>query len=251
MDAKLNGKIAIITGATSGVGAQSARELAAEGAAVVVTGRRADRLESLVQEIQLAGGKAAYLPGDMSSEAFCNDLIQFTLDQFGAVDILVCSAGMALRTPTLEMSLDEWNQVMQVNLTAPMLLSQACIRQFKKTGKGGKIVYISSNAGKDVNLGASPSYGASKAGMLYLTRHFAKEYAADHIYVNAICPGPLDTEITHTWTAEHRARVQANLPLGRMGTPEDIAHAVVFLSSSLSDYMTGESVLINGGRYME
>ena len=130
-----------------------------------------------------------------------------------------------------------------------MVLSQACIRHFQQEG-GGKIVYISSTAGKNVNMGASPSYGASKAGLLYLTRHFAKEFAADHIYVNAVCPGPVDSEITLTWTPEHRASVLRDLPMGRMGTPEDIANAVVFLASSLSDYITGEALLINGGRYM-
>lgn len=251
MNAQLQGKVAIVTGATSGIGAQSARQLAAEGAAVVLTGRREDRLEQAADQIRSAGGRAAILAGDMADGAFCNRLVQFTLDTFGQVDILVCSAGMALRTPSLEMTCEEWEQVMTVNLTAPLLLSQACIRQFKQAGKGGKIVYISSTAGKNVNMGASPSYGASKAGLLYLTRHFAKEFAADHIYVNAICPGPVDSEITRTWTPEHRASVLANLPMGRMGTPEDIANAVVYLASGLSDYVTGESLLINGGRFME
>ena len=251
MNAQLNGKVAIVTGASSGIGAQSARQLAAEGAAVVLTGRREEKLRQVAGDIQSAGGQAAVLAGDMASPEFCGRLVRFTLDTFHQVNILVCSAGMALRTPSLEMTPEEWDRVMNVNLTAPLLLSQACIRQFRKAGNGGKIVYISSTAGKNVNMGASPSYGASKAGLLYLTRHFAKEFAADHIYVNAICPGPVDSEITLTWTPEHRASVLANLPMGRMGTPEDIANAVVYLSSPLSDYITGESLLINGGRFME
>lgn len=251
MDAKLTGKTAIITGASSGIGAQSAKQLAAEGASVVLTGRREERLRQIASDIRAANGRAAVLAGDLSSDVFCSRLVQFAVDTFQQVDILVCSAGMALRTPSLEMDKAAWEQVLHVNLTAPLLLSQACIRQFQKGGRGGKIVYISSTAGKSVNMGASPSYGASKAGLLYLTRHFAKEFAADHIYVNAICPGPVDSEITHTWTPQHRAEVLANLPMGRMGTPEDIANAVVYLASSLSDYMTGESLLINGGRFME
>ena len=138
---------------------------------------------------------------------------------------------------------------MELNLTFPMVLSQLVIPQLQRRG-GGKIVYISSTAGRSVNMGASPSYGASKAGLLYLTRHLATEFAGDHIYVNAICPGPVDTEITHTWTPEHRQKVLSSLPMGRMGTAEDIAACALFLASSMSDYITGEAILANGGRFM-
>ena len=110
---------------------------------------------------------------------------------------------------------------------------------------------ISSTAAKNVNLGASPSYGASKAGMVYLTRHLAAEFGSRSIYANAICPGPVDTEMTQTWTPEHRQKVLQSLPLGRMGTPEDIANCALFLASSMSDYINGESILVNGGRYMD
>lgn len=251
METKLQGKVAIVTGASSGIGAATAKSLAREGAKVLLTARRQERLEALAAEIRELGGDAACLAGDMASAAFCDELVKFAVQAFGGVHILVCSAGMALRESSLDMTEEAWNQVLTVNLTAPMLLSQACIRQFLDQGIGGKIVYISSTAGKNVNMGASPSYGASKAGLLYLTRHFATEFAGAGIYVNAICPGPVDSEITGTWTPEHRQRVLRNLPLGRMGTPQDIAALAVFLSSALSDYITGESVLINGGRYME
>lgn len=251
MNTNLKGKIAIVTGASSGIGAMSAKLLAAEGAAVMITARREEALERVEREIRAAGGRCCHLAGDAAEEAFSAALVEHTVAQFGGVDILVCSAGMALRQPTLEMTARQWEQVMNVNLTAPMLLSQACIRQMLEQGQGGKIVYISSTAGKNVNMGASPSYGASKAGLLYLTRHLATEFASHHIYVNAICPGPVDTEITATWTPEHRAKVMANLPMGRLGTPEDIANLVVFLASGLSDFITGESILINGGRFME
>ena len=251
METNLNGKVAIVTGASSGIGAETAKELAKEGAKVVLTARRRERLMEIASEIAAIGGKTAVLEGDMEDERFCSELVNYTVRSFGKVDILVCNAGMALRDKSLETTADKWNKVMSVNLTAPMLLTQACVRQFLKEGAGGKIVYISSTAGKNVNMGASPSYGASKAGLLYLTRHFATEFAPNHIYVNAICPGPVDSEITLTWTPEHRKNVLANLPMGRMGTPEDIAHVAVFLASPLSDYITGESVLVNGGRYME
>lgn len=112
------------------------------------------------------------------------------------------------------------------------------------------MVFISSTASKNVNLGASPSYGASKAAMDGVVRHLAAEFARDQILVNAICPGPLDTEITRTWTPEHREKVLSSLPLGRMGTPEQIARAALFLASEQSDYISGETILMNGGRYM-
>lgn len=251
MDSGLNGKTVLITGASSGIGAESARLFAKEGASVMMTGRREDALRKLQHEIEVAGGHCRYLPGDMLDEEFCTRLTEETVSEFGQLDILVYSAGMALRSPFLDMTSGEWSRVMHVNLLAPVLLSQACIRKFLNQGSGGKIVYVSSTAGKAVNPGASPSYGASKAGLLYLTRHLAREFAADRIYVNAVCPGPVDTEITKTWTDAHRASVLSDLPMGRMGTPRDIAQAIAFLASPLSDYITGESLLINGGRFME
>lgn len=250
MKFQLEGKTALVTGGGSGIGAETARMLAAEGASVLVTGRREQALRKVRDKIRRAGGQCELLAGDMMEEPFLDKLVSETVRVFGTLDILVCSAGMALRSPSLDMTVAEWDQVMKVNLTAPMRLSQAFIRQLQKQGRGGSIVYVSSTAGKNVNMGASPSYGASKAGLLYLTRHLAKEFASEGIRVNAVCPGPVETEITATWTEEHRQSVLSDLPLGRMGQPEDIAALICFLASPLSGYITGESVLINGGRYM-
>lgn len=245
----LTGQTAIITGATSGIGRATARLFAQEGAHIVACGRRAEALASLSEEIRALGGACATLAGDGSDQDFAARLARLAEEEFGGASILVCSAGMALRAPTLQMTRQEWDQVMELNLTFPMVLSQLVIPQLQRRG-GGKIVYISSTAGRSVNMGASPSYGASKAGLLYLTRHLATEFAGDHIYVNAICPGPVDTEITHTWTPEHRQKVLSSLPMGRMGTAEDIAACALFLASSMSDYITGEAILANGGRFM-
>lgn len=245
----LVGKNALITGATSGIGKAVAYRFAQEGAKVVLTGRRQDHLEQVCQQIREAGGQCAWLAGDVADLAFISQLYRFAQDQ-GGVDILVCSAGMALRDPTLDVTVEQWDRVMALNLTSPMVLAQHCIRGFLQRG-GGKIVMISSTAAKNVNMGASPSYGASKAGLVYLTRHLASEFGGRGIYCNAICPGPVDTEITQTWTAEHRQKVLLSLPLGRMGTPEDIAECALFLGSSMSDYINGESMLVNGGRYMD
>lgn len=251
MNSNLRGKVAIVTGASSGIGAETARLLAEQGASVMLTGRREASLKAVQASILEKGGACTYLTGDMADMEFCERLAEDTVEILGRIDILVCNAGMALRTPTIHMTAGEWNEVLNVNLTAPVFLSQACIRRFLEQGEGGKIVFVSSTAGKSVNMGASPSYGASKAGLLYLTRHLAREFASDKIYVNAVCPGPVATEITKTWTPEHRAKVLSDLPLGRIGTAQDIAQAILFLASPMSDYITGESLLINGGRYME
>ena len=264
MEALLKNKTAIITGATSGIGREIAIQFAKEGANVVVTGRREENLISLTEEIRPFGG-CAYLAGSGEDSHFAETLFHFALDTFGRVDILVCSAGMASRVPTLDTTEDDWNRVMAVNLTFPTMLSLQCVRYFVEHG-GGKVVMISSTAAKNINLGASPSYGASKAGMVYLVRHLAAEFGGKGVYAAPafavhfqrkrplaglrFFPGPVNTEITQTWTPEHRAKVLSTLPLGRMGTPKDIADCALFLASSMSDYINGESILVNGGRYM-
>ena len=247
----LKGKTAIITGGSSGIGRATAVLFAAEGADVVIGGRKEDSLRRVKEEIlTMGGGRCDYVVGDVDSPDNPENLLRTALDCFGGLDILVCCAGTALRDKSLDMSIEDWERVMRVNLTAPMELSRVCIRHFIKQDHG-KIVYVSSNAGRHVNMGASPSYGASKAGLLYLTRHFATEFSKNHIYVNAVLPGPVETELSKTWTPEHRAEVMANLPVGRLGQPEDIANSILFLSSSMSDYITGACVCANGGRNMD
>ena len=246
----LEGRTALITGATSGVGHAAALLFAHEGAHIIATGRREDRLAALREEILAEGGRCDVLAGDIADLALGEQLCSLALEKTGRIDILLYSAGMALRSPTLDMTPEEWNRVMQVNVTAAMFLAQKCIPQMAAR-RYGKIIFISSTAAKNTNQGASPSYDASKAAMNAVIRHIAAEFAKDHVYANAICPGPLDTEITQTWTPEHRAKVLAALPLGRLGTAEQIAEAALFLAGSGSDYMTGETILMNGGRYMD
>ncbi len=245
----MKNKAVLITGGSRGIGAASARLLAAEGAKVMITARGEDALKTLCGEIRAAGGTAEYMVSDAADLSAPQRLADGTVSRFGRLDAVVCNAGIALRAPTLDMPLEEWEQAMTVNLTAPMELARACLRRFREQ-KSGKVVFISSTAARAVNMGASPSYGASKAGLLYLTRHFATEFAKDNIQVNAICPGPTDTEITKTWTPEHRAKMISVMPGGRLGTPEDIAQAVLFLSSPMSDFVTGEALMVNGGRFM-
>ena len=160
-----------------------------EGAHIIATGRREDRLAALREEILAEGGRCDVLAGDIADLALGEQLRSLALEKTGRIDILLYSAGMALRSPTLDMTPEEWNRVMQVNVTAAMFLAQKCIPQMAAQ-KYGKIIFISSTAAKNTNQGASPSYDASKAAMNAVIRHIAAEFAKDHVYANAICPGP-------------------------------------------------------------
>jgi len=250
MERLLEDKVALITGGSRGIGAATAKLFAEQGARVVVTARGEEALKRLCDGIADRGGEAAYFTGDAADLSAARGAVDFTLSRYGAVDILVCNAGMALRTPSLDMSVEEWERVMTVNLTAPMELAKLCLRHFKARGSG-KLIFVASTAAKSVNMGASPSYGASKAGLVYLTRHYATEFARDNIQVNAVCPGPVDTEITKTWTPEHRAKVMASMPMGRIAAPDDIAKPILFLASHMADFITGESLMVNGGKFMD
>ena len=257
----LTGKVALITGATSGIGRETALLFAQEGADLILTGRREQALQTLSRELEALGVRCRYLAGDAGSSAFAEELFAYALQSLGRVDVIVCSAGMALRTPTLDMPVSEWEQVMAVNLTFPMRLSQLAVQQFLAQG-GGKIVMISSTAAKNVNLGASPSYGASKAGMVYLTRHLAAEFGSRSIYANSICPGPVESEMVDSRVAAESERlgvpaetlreaIRKNIPLGRMASVDDIVRTALFLASDVSSYLTGQSLNLSGGMITE
>lgn len=251
MEKLLTGKVAIITGASRGIGQKTAELFAQSGAKVLLNGRDENTLKKACNDINANyAGSCSYVAGDADDLSVPQRLFDTAMQRYGRVDIAVCSAGMAVRTPSLYETAEEWDSVLRVNVTAPMLLAQICLRHFCKQGQG-KLVFVSSTAAKSVNLGASPSYGASKAALVYLTRHYAAEFAKHNVNINAVCPGPVDTEITSTWTKEHRQKVLASLPMGRMGTPEEIAQAILFLSGPHSDYVNGESIMINGARFMD
>lgn len=249
MDKLLNGKSALITGGSRGIGAATAELFAEQGAELVITARDGHALKDVCARIEAGGGTAYCIAEDANDLSAPQRILDYALSVCHKIDILVCNAGMALRTPSLDMSVEEWEQVLRVNLTAPMELAKLCLGQFRQQ-RHGKLVFVSSTAARSVNMGASPSYGASKAGLLYLTRHFATEFAPDNVQVNAVCPGPVDTDITNTWTPEHRAKVLAGMPAGRLATPEDIAQPILFLASPMADFITGEALMVNGGKFM-
>ncbi|MCL2538749.1 MAG: SDR family oxidoreductase [Oscillospiraceae bacterium] len=247
----LQGKVAIITGASRGIGRATAELFVKNGASVVITGRDESQLREVTDGLNKDGEKrCVYLVGDSKDLSLPKRLFDLALEEFNKLDIIVCNAGMALRKPTLEMPIEEWNEVLEVNLTAPLVMAMTCLPHFRKQ-KYGKIVFTLSGAAKNPHLGASPSYGASKAALMYVTRHLAKEFIPENIYVNAVCPGPVDTDITHTWSAEHRARVVDNQLMGRLGMPEEIAAPILFLCSDASSYIVGECIAVNGGGSMD
>lgn len=245
----LEGKVAIITGATRGIGKAIAVEFAKQGASLILNGRNEALLQKLQEEIRLINGNSGLVIGDISDPQTSERLVDKTVDLYHKVDILVNNAGMVTREPTEKMSLASWQRVLDINLSGTLYLCQKVMPIMKKQ-KSGKIVNISSRAAKIPNPNASPSYGASKAGVIYLTRHFALELGPFGIHVNAVCPGPIETDMTEGWADDYRKKVIAGIPLGRFGKPEEVAQAVLFLASDLSNFITGEEININGGRSM-
>lgn len=246
---ELNQQTAIITGASRGIGRAVAETLADKGANVVINGTNEELLKSLCTQLNTERKRASYVAGDASLPETASLLIAEAKQQFGRIDILVNNAGINLRKTTIDTSLEEWKRVIDLNLTGTFLMCQAVIPEMITQGSG-KIVNMSSTTSKTPHHNASPAYGASKAGINYLTMHLAKELAAHRIYVNAVCPGPIETDMSKQWSEEYRAAVVERIPLKMIGSPEHVANVVAFLASDQSDFITGETININGGTYM-
>jgi 3-oxoacyl-[acyl-carrier protein] reductase len=245
----LQGKIAIVTGASRGIGRTIALTLARHGSSLVINGNREDLLNQLAAEIEALGQKCAIQLGDVANPETAAGIAQTAISSFGRIDVLVNNAGLNMRSSSLEMKLEDWQRVMDVNLNGTLHCCMAVLPQMIKQ-QSGKIVNISSTMAKTPHQNAAPSYGASKAGVNYLTQHLALEMAKHGICVNAICPGPIETDMSRQWSEEYRQQVLLKIPLGRLGTPENVADGVVFLVSKMSDFITGETININGGTYM-
>jgi len=245
----LQGRVAIITGASRGIGKDIALTLARNGAAVVVNGNREDLLRELAAEVQEMGQKCLPAPGDVANPDTAARLAGIAIEHFGRIDILVNNAGINMRTSTLQMKLEDWKRVIDVNLNGTLYCCMAVLPHMIAQ-QYGRIVNVSSTAAKTPHRNAAPSYGASKAAVNYLTQHLALEMAKHGITVNAVCPGPVETGMTAQWTNEYREQVLSRIPLGKLGTTQNIADAVLFLASKMSDFITGETININGGTYM-
>jgi 3-oxoacyl-[acyl-carrier protein] reductase len=241
----LTGKSALVTGASGGIGADIARALHAAGAAVGLSGTRVEPLEALAAEL---GDRAHVLPCNLSNPEDVESLVKRAVEAMGAVDILVNNAGITKDGLAMRMSDDDWQAVIDVNLTAPFRLSRAAIRGMMKA-RWGRIINISSVVGRAGNAGQA-NYAASKGGLVALSKSLAEEVASRGITVNCVAPGFIETAMTEKLTEAQRDTILASVPAGRMGTPQEIAAAVLYLASQEAAYVTGATLHVNGGMDM-
>jgi 2-deoxy-D-gluconate 3-dehydrogenase len=244
----LNGRVAIVTGGNGGIGLAMAKALAEAGAAVLVAGRSVEKNERAVDQIVAAGGQAASVVADVLEETSGGRLVGEALASFGRLDILVNNAGINIRKRPEEYTLAEWHSVLDSNLTSAFLCSRAAYPELKRNG-GGKVVNIGSMTSLFGGAHLGP-YGASKGGVMQLTRSLAVAWAADNIQVNAILPGWIDTDLTERARADIpglNERVLARTPAARWGVPADLAGIAVFLAGGASDFITGAAIPVDGG----
>ena len=246
--ANLAGRIALVTGASQGIGKACALELARQGAVVALAARNESKLAETAAEIEAAGGQAAAFALDVASEESIKSGAKAILDRYGKVEILINNAGITRDDLAMKMKRADWDDVLSTNLTGAFLLTQAVLRPLLKN-RWGRIVNITSVVGRTGQSGQA-NYAASKAGMIGLTRSLARELASRGITVNAVAPGYIETAMTHVLSEELRKQMLASIPLGRAGTEPDIASAVAFLASDAAAYITGHVLDVNGGMFM-
>ncbi|MFC1779462.1 3-oxoacyl-[acyl-carrier-protein] reductase [Thermodesulfobacteriota bacterium] len=244
----LSDKVAIVTGASRGIGRAIALALAAQGAKVVASARNAEALTQLVEEIKAEGGDALAVVGDVALEDDANNLVKQAVEAYGQVDVFVNNAGITRDGLLLRMKNDDWDAVLDTNLKGAFLCTRAVAKVMSKQ-RSGRIINISSVVGEMGNAGQA-NYCASKAGLLGLTKSVARELARRNVTVNAITPGFITTEMTEDMTEKAQEAMTEQIPLGRPGSAEDVANAVIFLASDQSAYITGQVLGVNGGMYM-
>jgi len=244
----LTGKIALVTGASQGIGRACALELAKSGATVALAARSGGKLEAVAAEIAAAGGQARTFWLDVSNEGSIRACAKDVLASLGKVDILVNNAGITKDGLTLRMKLADFDDVLRTNLTGAFLLTQAVISSMMKS-RWGRVINITSVVGETGSAGQA-NYAASKAGMIGLTKSLAREFASRNITVNAVAPGFIQTAMTEELTDAQKSGILAQIPLARYGSDHDIAAAVAFLVSDAAAYITGHTLDVNGGMYM-
>ena len=246
--AGLEGRIALVTGASQGIGRACALELAKAGATVALAARNETKLAEVAAEIAAAGGSAAAFALDVASEESIKNGAKAVLEKFGKVEILVNNAGITRDSLVMTMKRADWDDVLATNLTGAFLLTQSLIRPMLKN-RWGRIINVSSVVGRTGQAG-QVNYAASKAGLIGITRSLAREVASRGITVNAVAPGYIETPMTAVLDEKLRTEMLASIPLGRAGTDSEIAQAVAFLASDAAAYITGHVLDVNGGMFI-
>lgn len=242
----LDGKVAIVTGASRGIGRATAVALARQGAKVVINfAGNITAANAVLAEITEAGGEAMLFQANVAEGAAVEAMVKATMDKFGRIDILVNNAGITRDNLLMRMKEEDWDAVMNTNLKGIFLCTKTVARQMMKQ-RSGKIINMASVVGVMGNAGQG-NYAAAKAGVIGFTKSMAKELASRSVLVNAIAPGFITTDMTHVLSEEIKAGLLGAIPLGRLGTPEDIAHVVVFLASDAANYITGQTINVDGG----
>lgn len=243
----LEGRTALVTGAGKGLGRAISLELAREGADVIVNARSVDTLETLRAEIEAMGRRCVIASGDVCAEETVQAMAAAA--SLGGLDILVNNAGINDRNKTLQTTVEDFARIIDVNLVSVFAVTQKLLPMLIESK--GCIVNITSSAGRAPHPNANPAYGASKAALTMLTKELALEFADKGVRVNAVQCGPIETEMTNQWTPEYRQKVMSAVPVGRIGTPREVARAVVYLAGPDAGFITGASLNINGGKLME
>jgi 3-oxoacyl-[acyl-carrier protein] reductase len=244
----LNGKIALVTGAAQGIGRDIARGLAADGADVAICDVNLEAAQKTATEIEALGRKSLALKANVAASAEVTAMIDQVVSTLGRIDILVNNAGITRDGLILRMKDEDWDLVLSINLKGAFLCAKAALKHMTKQ-RTGTIINIASIVGAMGNAGQA-NYVASKAGLIGLTKTIAREYANRNVTANAVAPGFIDTAMTQALPENVRQELARQIPLGKLGTPEDVANAVRFLASPLASYITGQVLHVNGGMYM-
>jgi len=244
----LTDKVAIVTGASRGIGETIAKQLSSCGAKIILIARNSDQLVAVKETINSNGGIAESMAGDVSNLNSISEIVTNTIDKWGRIDILVNNAGIARDNIIMRMKEDDWDSVMNINLKGCFNGIKSVARPMIKN-KAGRIINITSVIGQIGNAGQS-NYAASKAGIMGLTKSMAKELGSRNITVNAVAPGYITTDMTNELNDEVKEQMKSSIPLGRLGTPDDVANLVCFLASDEAGYITGQTFNVDGGMVM-